>query len=262
MLSAKKRVYKLSDSVKQRQQLRFVHVHQLGYGQLMQPSAPAHEDDVVEVRLAGWEASAYVPFRQLTDRVTVDVRTFHTFSDKVKVAEDGDKERQAALIPTVFALEVALSSTVMQGLVHPILDLYAACGVELEEEEVRIIANGRELTSPVPAASSSVLIVDTALVPFAPLLLIVDPQSSFTLDPASSTSSSLLLSPSHLTVSITSDSKWSLHPEHVHSHTLGHARSERLTLSISRLCHRPSFAGARSAHRSRSRAACTCGGCA
>ena len=74
---------------------------------------------------------------------------------------------------------------------------------------MRLIANGRELTFASTATSASTLLADCPhLVPFSTLLLIYDPQSSFTLDPLSSTSPSLILSSNLLTVSITSDSKW------------------------------------------------------
>ena len=181
-----------------------MHVHQLGFGVVVSPPPPASSaaelDGIVEVRLASWTASVFLPLSHCTSTITVECRTFHGFRDKLR-------DEKAAALPVAFTLEAAVADTVMHGLIHPIMDLYSSYGVELEEEEVRLISAGKELTSPLTATSSSQLIADTALLPFAPLLFVYDPQSSFTLDPASSTSPSLTLSPSHLTVSISSDSK-------------------------------------------------------
>ena len=196
--------------------------------------------EVVEVRLNGSGASVWLPRAYCTDTCWVHVRSFHNFQPKNNIAASSASVSPAtssaspspstpaaagttvgpALSPThsssqpasplsSFTIEVDLNSSLLVGLVHPIMDAYAQHGVELEEEEVRLIANGRELTFASTATSASTLLADCPhLVPFSTLLLIYDPQSSFTLDPLSSTSPSLVLSSNLLTVSITSDSKW------------------------------------------------------
>ena len=244
LTNPRKKQHKLSEAFKARQQQHFVHVHPLGCGQLVTPTdgsgGGADGDEVVEVKLNGGGASVWLPRSRCTDTCWLHIRTFHTFQPKNSTSPTSTSPSPPALststpspaaaaagavgtaglspssastqsaVPLMsFTVEVDLNSSVLVGLVHPIMDVYAQHGVELEEEEVRLIASGRELTFPSTATSASTLLADCPhLVPFSTLLLVYDPQSSFTLDPLSSTSPSLVLSSNLLTVSITSDSKW------------------------------------------------------
>ena len=240
LTNPKKKQHKLTDAFKARQQQRFVYVHQLGFGQLISSSSSGVEDEseMVEVRLNGSGASVWLPRSHCTETCWLHVRSFHNFQSKnasIALPTSPSSASSASASPSAstpavaataatpslspshssasplssFTVEVDLNSSLLVGLVHPIMDVYAQHGVELEEEEVRLIANGRELTFASTAISASTLLADCPhLLPFTTLLLIYDPQSSFTLDPLSSTSPSLVLASNLLTVSITSDSKW------------------------------------------------------
>ena len=181
-------------------------------------------DGMVAVKLNGSGATVWLPRSHVTDTLWVHIRSFHNFQPKnappssiptapamsstasptspatpapvpatatPAIPPSTTTTTQSATVSVLSSLtvEVDLNSSVLVGLVHVLMDVYAQYGVELEEEEVRLIANGRELTSASSTLTASTLLADCPqLVPFSTLLLVYDPQSSFTLDPLSSTS--------------------------------------------------------------------------